>query len=351
LKNKFLEYCSNKGFQQNKKQIRALELIIAFYKESEISKNKFLNFFTKADKKLGFYLHGDVGVGKTMLLNFFFDHLKIPKMRMHFNEFMINFHNFRHDQKLQGKDNSIKTFVKTLKENADLIYFDEFQVTNIVDAMILGKLFQTIFNENMKILITSNVKIDDLYKDGLQREQFLPFIDTIKKFCFEHELIIGQDYRKFGASKLERFLYPVNEETSFQISQIFRQLSKGKDNNPVKLNIKGRVFTINSFYEGLARFNFNDLCAKNIGAEDYIAIAEKCNFLVIDSIPNFNDNNSDQQQRFITLVDVLYEKKISILVSANFNQESFTSSRRLSDSYNRTISRLFELTSPNFSKN
>ena len=264
---------------------------------------------------------------------------------------MINFHNFRHNYKLQGKDNSIETFVKKLKEKIDLIYLDEFQVNNIVDAMILGKLFETIFKENIKVLITSNIKIEDLYKDGLQREQFLPFVNIIKKFCIEHELIINQDYRKSAISKLERFFYPVNEQTSFQISQIFRQLSKEKNNSPIKLNIKGRTFIINYFFEGFARFNFNELCAVNIGAEDFMTIAEKCNFITIDSIPNFNEDNADQQQRFITLIDILYEKKIPVMVSAHFNHKNFTSSRRLHDPYKRTISRLFELTSPNFDIN
>jgi len=261
---------------------------------------------------------------------------------------MIRFHDFRHDYKIQGKDNSIDSFVNELKKKYDLIYLDEFQITNIVDAMLLGKLFEMIFKKKIKILITSNVKIKDLYKDGLQREQFLPFIDIIKNFCIVHELIIDQDYRKSGTSILERFFYPVNELTSFQISQIFRKLSKGKVNKPIKLEIKSRVFIINSFYEGLARFSFNELCAVNIGAEDYITIADKCNFITIDDIPNFNDNNADLQQRFISLIDILYEKKISIMVSAHFNQKNFTSSRRLHDPYKRTMSRLFELTSPDF---
>ena len=351
MKNQFLKYCSNNEFQQNEEQIKTLDLVISFYKQSSTSNNKFFKFFTKTDKKLGFFLHGDVGVGKTMLLNFFFDHLKIPKQRTHFNEFMISFHDFRHSYKLHGKVNSIEAFVKKLKEKADLIYLDEFQVTNIVDAMIVGKLFETIFKNNIKILTSSNLKIKDLYKDGLQREQFLPFIYTIKKFCIEHELVINQDYRKSGTSKLERFFYPVNEQTSFQISQIFRQLSKGKNNNPVRLSVKGRTFVINSFFEGFARFNFNDLCAVNIGAEDYISIAEKCNFITIDSIPNFNEGNADQQRRFITLIDIIYEKKIPAMVSAHFNYENFTSSKRLKNAYKRTISRLFELTSPNFNLN
>ena len=346
MKNDFLKYCSVNKFQQNDEQIKTLDLIVNFYKKNDVLKKNFLNLFSKSDKKLGFYLYGDVGVGKTMLINFFFKNLKIQKKRIHFNEFMISFHDFRHDYKLKGKNNSIEIFVKKLKKKANIIYLDEFQVTNIVDAMILGKLFETIFKENIKILITSNTKIKDLYKDGLQRDQFLPFINIFEKFCTEHELVIDKDYRKSGISTLERFFYPVNEKTSFQINQIFRQLTKAKTNNPMQLKIKGRLFTINSFFEGFARFNFNELCSVNLGAEDYLIIAEKCNFVTIDGVPNFNDDNAARQQRFITLIDIFYEKKISIMISAHFNQENFTSSKMLNIPYKRTLSRLFELTSP-----
>ena len=264
---------------------------------------------------------------------------------------MINFHNFRHNSKLQKKDNSIRAFVKNLKKNIDIVYLDEFQVTNIVDAMILGKLFETIFEENIKVLISSNIKIQDLYKDGLQREQFLPFIKIIKKFCVEHQLLINQDYRKSEKTKLERFFSPLNEETTFHVSQIFRKITKEKKISKVKLNIKNRSFIINSFFEGTARFDFKDLCEVNFAAEDYIAISDKCNFIIIDNIPNFNDDTVNQQQRFITLIDILYEKKIPMIISANFDLQNYSSSRRLVVPYKRTISRLFELTSESFRKN
>jgi cell division protein ZapE len=351
LKKKFLKYCSDNKFQKNYEQIKALDSLILFYNNIYSLKNLFLNLFNKSSKKLGFYLQGDVGVGKTMLLNFFFDNSNIEKKkRIHFNQFMINFHDFRHANKIEGKENSISAFVQQLKKKIELIYLDEFQVTNIVDAMILGKLFETIFNENIKVIITSNTKIEDLYKEGLQRDQFLPFIKIIKKFCIEHELVISQDYRKYGGSILERFFYPINEHTMFQVNQIFRKLSKGKKSSIVKLNIKGRTFLISSFFEGLARFDFIDLCDVNIGAGDYIAIAEKCNFITLDNIPNFTDENINQQQRFITLIDILYEKKISMMTTSNFNQENFTSANRLAISYKRTLSRLFELTSSKFIK-
>ena len=346
--NKFLKFCSENKFQKNKEQIKTLNLLNKFYKNESFLTKVLSKLFFKPKNILGFYLHGGVGVGKTMVLNFFFDNLQTSKIRKHFNEFMIEFHDFRHNYKLQEKNNSINTFVKDIKKRTNLIYLDEFQVTNIVDAMILGKLFEAIFRENIKVLISSNIKIEDLYKDGLQRDQFIPFINIIIRYCKEHELVVNQDYRKFGISKLERFFQPINAETSFQVSSIFREISKEKINKPKKILIKGRIFLIKNYFEGLARFNFNDLCGVPIGAEDYIKIAECCNLLLIDDVPNFDEENADKQNRFITLIDILYEKKIPIMITANFSYNNFNSSRRLKDSYKRTISRLFELTSPKF---
>ena len=350
MKNSFLQYCSNNNFDQNREQIKTLDFLINFNKKSSFKKI-LLKLIFKTDQKLGFYLHGDVGVGKTMLLDFFFNNLGIDKKRMHFNEFMINFHDFRHRNKLKKKDNSIETFVKNLKTKIDLLYLDEFQVTNIVDAMILGKLFEIIFKENIRVLISSNVEIKDLYKDGLQRQQFIPFIKTIKKFCIERELIINQDYRKSEGSNLERFFYPLNNKVTFQVNQIFRQMTKGKKNTVEKINIKSRTFIIKYFFDGVARFDFSDLCDVNIGAEEYISIANKCNFITLDNVPNFNDENVNQQQRFITLIDILYEKKTPMMISSNFNLDNFTSSKGLIEPYKRTISRLFQLTSQKLKKN
>ena len=349
MKKQFLQHCLDNKFQQNNAQIKTLELLINFIKTSYF-KNILVKIFSKSDKKLGFYLQGDVGVGKTMLLNFFFDQLNIPKKRMHFNEFMINFHDFRHIYQSQKEDNSIANFVKILKKKIDLLYLDEFQVTNIVDAMILGKLFECIFDEKIKVIISSNIKINDLYEDGLQREQFIPFIKIIKKFSIEHELRINQDYRKSGQSKQKRFFSPLNEQTLFCINQIFRQISKGKKKSKIEINVKSRIFIINNFFEGCARFDFKDLCESNLGAEDYIAIANKCNFITLDNIPNFTNVTVNQQQRFISLIDILYEKKIPMLISSNFDLDNFSSSKRLVDPYQRTISRLYELTSANFEK-
>ncbi len=276
-----------------------------------------------------------------MILNFFYDSLEVPKVRLHFNEFMIKFHEYRHKK----KDNSISSFVQNLTKNK-LIYLDEFQVTNIVDAMILGKLFENIFKENIKIVITSNIKIEDLYKDGLQREQFLPFISIIKKNSIERELIIDDDYRKLSSNKLQRAFSPLNEKTIFKINQLFRELTKNKNLRKIVLNIKGREFIISNYYDGIVKFDFKELCDRNVGAEDYIKIADNSKFIVILNIPNFNETNINQQQRFITLIDILYEKKIFLMISAKSEIEKISSSKKLSDPFKRTLSRLFELTSP-----
>ncbi len=340
LKKKFLKYCEKNNYEKNTKQLNIIDLLIKFINP----KKKFYNFFFKNSEKLCFYLHGNVGVGKTMILNFFFDSLDIPKQRLHFNEFMINFHDHCHNKKMETRGNSILSFVKSLKINSKLIYLDEFQVTNIVDAMILGKLFDTIFNENIKVLITSNIMIDDLYKDGLQRDQFIPFLKIIKKKSIEKKLTIDDDYRLSISGKTQRFFYPLNEKTSFKINLLFRKLTKNKKLSSIKLEIKGREFFISNFYEGTTSFDFKTLCDANIGAEDYIKIADQCKFIVIKNVPNFSDENSNQQQRFITLIDIIYEKKIPLIISAEVNLKKFNSSFKLSNPFKRTQSRLFELT-------
>ena len=340
----FLNHCKKNNLEINPNQLDLIEELTNFY-NLNFKKSLLKKIFSNKNSKPGFYLLGDVGVGKTMILNFFYDNFDLSKQRLHFNEFMIGFHDFVFKNKENKQENIIDKFVKKLKKKYKLIYFDEFQVTNIVDAMILGNLFKKIFDEDIKILFSSNTKINDLYKDGLQRDQFLPFIKIIKNRCHQKKLSIEEDYRKSQNKINDRFFYPLNESTNFEVNKYFRKLTKDLTMKEKVLNIKGRKFIINNYYEGVARFDFKDLCAKNIGAEDYIKIAESCNFMVIENIPNFNNDNSNHQQRFITLIDILYEKNITLLVSSKSQLDLITSSKNLKDAFKRTISRIYELTS------
>ena len=344
LDNLFKTFCKKNNLEVNTYQLAIIEQLKNFY-NLNFNKSIFYKFFSKNELKPAFYLHGGVGVGKTMILNFFFDLLKEKKLRQHFNEFMLGFHDFAHERKKKNEVNIINQFVKELKSRSKLIYFDEFQVTNIVDAMILGKLFEQILKEDIKIILTSNTKISELYKDGLQRDQFKPFIKIMKKKSIELELKVEDDYRKSDENHKQRYFYPLNQETNFKINKFFRTITKDKNHFSKIISIKGRDFEIENFYEGVARFNFDDLCNQSLGAEDYLEIIKNCKFVTLDNIPQFNDINSNQQQRFITLIDIIYDKNIPLAVTAEQNIDQFTSSRLLEKPFKRTVSRLYELTS------
>ena len=344
LKKLFLKYCIEKKFEINQSQVETVNHLQDYYTQN-FKQSFFDKFFNKKKNKLGFYLTGDVGVGKTMILNFFFDYIKEKKLRLHFNEFMINFHNFIFENKHKKRNNEIDFFVEDLKKKADLIYFDEFQVTNIVDAMILGKLFKKIFEENIKVFFSSNIKIKNLYKDGLQRDQFIPFILILEQYCYEKDLLIKEDYRTTKNLNIERFLSPINESTSFIFNKFFRKITKKKIKRSKVVEIKGRKIILKNFYDGVAKFDFEELCNRNIGSEDYIKIANNCNFIFIDNLPIFGEDKSNQQQRFITLIDILYEKKIPLTIRSMVDLKLIESSQELVEPFKRTVSRLYELTS------
>ena len=346
LKRSFLTYCEEKQLEINKSQFGIIENLQNYYIKN--FKQSIFNKFFKKKNKLGFYLVGDVGVGKTMILNFFFDILKEKKLRLHFNEFMISFHDFIFQIRDKNNGNEIDHFVKNLKKKAQIIYLDEFQVTNVVDAMILGRLFKKIFEENLKVIFSSNINLNNLYKDGLQRDQFIPFLKILEKNCYEKVLFIDEDYRIINDINLERFLSPVNQSTNFIFNKLFRKITKNKVKSSKMIEIKGRKIILENFYKGIVKLNFDELCNRNLGSEDYINISKYCSFIFIDNLPTFKENNSNQQQRFITLIDILYEKKIPLTIRSEIELKLIKPTKILEDPFKRTISRLYELTSINY---
>ena len=341
----FLKHCKNNQYEINQNQLNIVNNLKDFYTDN-FNQNLFSKLFKKKNFRLGFYLVGDVGVGKTMILNFFFDNLKEKKLRLHFNEFMIKFHNFIFQN--QDKEKGIDNFVKDLKKQTEILYFDEFQVTNIVDAMILGRLFKRIFEEKIKVIFSSNILINNLYKDGLQRDQFIPFIKVLVKNCNQTELLIDEDYRSSKNVNLKRFLSPIDKSTNFIFNKYFRRITKNKKKTLKILEIKGRKLTLENFYDRVIKFEFDELCNRNLGSEDYFSIVDISDFIFISNLPKFDENNSNQQQRFITLIDIIYEKKIPLMITSKENLHSLKSSKSLVEPFKRTISRLYELTSMNY---
>ncbi|MDC0150961.1 cell division protein ZapE [Candidatus Pelagibacter sp.] len=345
LDKSFLKHCEDNRYEINQNQIQIIVNLKDYY-DNNFDKSLLSKIFKKKTNKLGFYLFGDVGVGKTMILNFFFKKFNQNKLRLHFNEFMVEFHNFIFE--IKSKDRGIDLFVEKINRKARLIYFDEFQVTNIVDAMILGKLFKKIFEKKINVIFSSNIKIDDLYKDGLQRDQFIPFIKVLKDNSQERELLIEEDYRTSKNKNLDRFLFPINESNNFIFNKFFRKITKNKNRTIKTLEIKGRKLKIRNFYNRVVKFNFKELCDTNLGSEDFISIANNCDFIFIENLPDFNEDNSNQQQRFITLIDIIYEKKIPLMITSEVNLKSINSSSSMKEPFKRTVSRLYELTSINF---
>ena len=345
LKKLFLDHCDVNQYEINQDQLDIIENLKKFYL-GNFYQTIFSKIFRKNKNKLGFYLVGDVGVGKTMILDFFFNQLEEKKLRLHFNEFMVNFHDYIFKNK--DKESGVINFVKDLSSKVKILYFDEFQVTNIVDAMILGRLFEKIFEKKIKVIFSSNIKINDLYKDGLQREQFIPFIKILELNCYQKELFINEDYRLSKNKDIERFLSPIDQSTNFAFNKFFRKITKNKKKITKILEVKGRKIEIQNFYENISKFNFSELCNRNLGSEDYISIANNCNFIFIENLPDFNEYNSDQQQRFITLIDIIYEKKIPLMITSEVDLDLISSSKNLLKPFKRTISRLYELTSINY---
>jgi len=340
----FFNFKKSRNFLENINQDNLIKTLTSL--EEQLNSRFFFNvknFFNNLNYFQGFYLFGEVGTGKTTIINFFLDNIEEKKvLRTHFNKFMIEIHNLFQIQK-KNKD-PIANIAKDYSKDFRLFFLDEFQITNIVDAMLLKKLFEEFFNNKIFIIMTSNTKPDELYKDGLQREQFLPFINILKKKTLIFELSTGIDYRLLFLKNKRKFFSPITEETKKIFNEIFKKFIGNKETEKLILEVKKRKFTVNEYSSKAAKFNFKDLCGQNIGSEDYLELSNYIKIFFIENIPKFNDDMIDQQQRFITLIDILYDKKINLVCLSEAPLENLQSSKKLNEIFKRTISRLSEMT-------
>ena len=182
----------------------------------------------------------------------------------------------------------------------------------------------------------------------MENKYCIVLIKILKSNSYEKELFINEDYRSSKNKDLQRYLSPIDQSTNFTFNKFFRKVTKNKKKTLKNLIIKGRKLEIKNFYENIAKFDFDELCNKNLGSEDYMSIANVCDFIFIKNLPDFNDSNSNQQQRFITLIDIIYEKKIPLMITSKVNLDTINSAKSLIDPFKRTVSRLYELTSMNF---
>jgi cell division protein ZapE len=304
----------------------------------------------------GLYIWGSVGRGKSMLMDLFFADAPVAKKRrVHFHEFMLEvqarLHRRREELAARGAPPESDTIVPIGKEIAAetrLLCFDEFQVTNIADAMILGRLFETLFEEGITVIATSNRSPDDLYKNGLQRDRFLPFIELVKQRLEVLELGGSQDYRMGRLREFDLYLTPLGAWATKKLDEAFRALSNGADGEPRLLRTQGRNVEVPRAAPGVAMAHFMDWCAKPMGAADFLCIADNFHTVIVAEIPKMGPDSKDKAVRFVTMIDTFYERKVKFICSAAANPGGLYPEGDGSFEFQRTVSRLMEMQSPEY---
>ena len=297
----------------------------------------------------GLYLWGGVGRGKSMLMDLFVESLDVPVRRVHFHAFMQEIHNGMHKARQRGVDDAIAPVAADVAAQVKLLAFDEMQITDITDAMIVGRLFEALFKAGVVVVTTSNRHPDDLYKHGLNRQIFLPFIALLKDRMQVHELVSHRDYRQDRLEGSPVYFTPINEAARAAIAQVWADLTGGVA-EPLTLHVKGRQVEIPAFRNGVARASFYDLCGKPLGAADYLALAEAARVLVLENIPTLGRSNFNEAKRFVTLIDALYEAKVRLICSAAAEPEYLYLEGEGTFEFERTASRLREMQSADWAR-
>ncbi|KPF45000.1 cell division protein ZapE [Rhizobium sp. AAP43] len=302
----------------------------------------------------GLYVHGSVGRGKTMLMDMFFEMAPIEnKRRAHFHEFMADVHTriHAHRQKLKAGETKqadpVPPVAAALREEAQLLCFDEFTVTDITDAMILARLFTELFARGCILVATSNVEPDNLYRDGLNRGLFLPFVDILKRHVEVASLDSPTDYRMEKIDSLPVFVSPLGAETRKQMDIAWRQITDGAVEASMQIAMKGRHIDVPIAAGRCARFSFRELCERPLGASDYLAIAQRFEVVFVEDIPFLGPDNRNETKRFIILIDALYDAGVLLFASAVRPPDQLMVEKKGTEGFefDRTVSRLFEMRS------
>jgi len=299
----------------------------------------------------GLYIFGGVGRGKSMLMDLFFATAPVEKKRrVHFHAFMLEIHATLHEwrQEKPKQVDLMPALADKIAAETTLLCFDEFHVTNIADAMILGRLFEALFERGVVVVATSNWAPDDLYKDGLQRDRFLPFIDLLKQKLDVLELEGGRDYRLQRLKDMQVYHYPLGERSAREMRAAFDRLTGGAVPTARVLTVQQRRVEVPRQAGAVAWFDFEELCAKPLGAADYLAIATHFDAVLLDHVPRLSEDLRDQARRFMVLIDELYEHKVKVVMAAADAPERLYPQGDGAFEFQRTVSRLNEMQSVDY---
>jgi cell division protein ZapE len=317
-------------------------------------------FRSKADAKpplKGLYVWGEVGRGKTMLMDLFHEAAPVEKKRRaHFHVFMADVHARIHDWRQRAKRGEVKDadpippVAAAIAEEAKLISFDEFAVTDIADAMILARLFTALFGLGVTVVATSNVAPDRLYEGGLNRALFLPFIALLKQHCEVLKLEARTDFRLEKLAGQPVYHAPADDRARMALDRAFLSLTGKAQAQPVTIDVLGHDFIVPQAVDGVARSDFNSLCARPYAAQDYIALARRFHTLVLDDVPRMGFSNRNEARRFIILIDALYENHVKLVASAAAPPQDLYAAEEGYEAFafDRTVSRLIEMGSESY---
>ena len=291
----------------------------------------------------GLYLWGGVGRGKSMLMDLFTEATAIPaKRRVHFHAFMQEIHHAIHAARQKGVEDPIVPVAETVLRDTRLLAFDEMQITDITDAMLVGRLFERLFAAGVVIVTTSNRPPEDLYKNGLNRQLFLPFIALLKERLNVVALESPNDYRQHRLTGAQVYFHPAGASRG-AIQSIWEDLTGGARGEPLRLPVNGREVELPRFASGVGRATFWDLCARPLGPGDFLALAGACRVLILEDIPQLSSSNFNEAKRFVTLIDALYEAKVRLICSAADLPERLYIEGEGAFEFERTASRLREM--------
>ncbi len=328
--------------------LRLQKLEAELYAELHKSiRTRLSSYFKRGPKYFikGLYIYGGVGRGKTMLMDAFYDDLDMErKQRWHFHAFMQQQIHQRLKALGETKEIPITVLAREIAAHAKVLCFDEFHVSDIADAMILGRLFSKLFELGVVVVATSNQRPDGLYKDGLHRDRFLPFIEILKQFCPEVELNGPVDYRREILHRHRQYFVPADETASAEIEDIFVELSDGKAVRKELIEVNGRQVLIPKFANGVARVGFADMCKTMLGANDYLVLADHFHTVLLENVPVMDESMHNEAKRFITLIDILYDREVNLVISAAAEPDQLYKSGKNSNAFLRTASRLIEMT-------
>jgi cell division protein ZapE len=292
----------------------------------------------------GVYLWGGVGRGKSMLMDLFHGALGIAgKRRVHFHAFMQEVHAAIHAARAGAIADPLMRVAEDLAEGLQVLCLDELQITDITDAMLVGRLFEALMARGVALVATSNRPPDDLYKHGLQRARFLPFIALIKERLDVIELEAAADYRQHRLAGAQVWFQPAGADARAALDALWDELTGGAEPEPLHLQVQGRTVTLPGFVDGVGRGAFWDLCGRPLGPADFLAIAGAVRVLLLDEIPRLGLSNYNEAKRFVTLIDALYEARVRLAASAADAPEQLYVEGEGSFEFERTASRLREM--------